>query len=71
VSGEQSFTDLEIIEAPWGKTVTVQETTYEGGMKMLRLRIKEGKRFTDLELDSGTLARLTKTFQDWLNDNSD
>ncbi len=63
----QTVSDLEIIEAPWNKTVTVQEIAYAGGMKMLRLRIKEGRRFTDLELDSGTIATLAGALQRWLD----
>ena len=69
MSAEQTITDLQTIEAPWNKTVTLQEVAYEGGMKMLRLRIKEGRRFTDLELDSGTLGTLAGSLQRWLDDN--
>ena len=69
MTAEQSVTDLETIDAPWNKTVTLQEISYPGGMKMLRLRIKEGRRFTDLELDSGTLGILSNSLQDWLDIN--
>ncbi len=66
---QDSITDLETINAPWNKTVTLQEIIYEGGMKMLRIRIKEGMRFTDLELDTGTLKHLNGSFSDWLASN--
>ncbi len=68
MSTQDSIIDLETIEAPWNKTVTLQEISYEGGMKMLRLRIKEGKRFTDLELDGVTLKRLNQSLAEWLAD---
>ena len=64
-AGHQSITDIEVIDAPWNKQVTVQEATYEGGFKMLRLRIKEGKRFTDLELDSATASNLAGLLRTW------
>ena len=64
-AGHQSITDIEVIAAPWNKQVTVQEVTYEGGFKMVRLRIKEGKRFTDLELDSATATNLAGLLQAW------
>ncbi|MCK5167023.1 MAG: hypothetical protein KAQ66_06875 [Rhodospirillaceae bacterium] len=64
-AGHQSITDIEVIDAPWNKQVTVQEATYEGGFKMVRLRIKEGKRFTDLELDSATAGNLAGLLQAW------
>ena len=67
--GHESITDLEVINAPWNKTVTLQEVAYEGGVKMLRLRIKEGMRFTDLELDPATLEGLTGSFRKWLDSN--
>ncbi len=60
-----SVTELETIEAPWNKQVFVQEVEYEGGFKMLRLRIKEGKRFTDLELDGATAAKLAGILASW------
>lgn len=71
MSAQESITDLETINAPWNKTVTLQEIAYEGGMKMLRLRIKEGKRFTDLELDADTLTQLNGSLTDWLTANKE
>lgn len=43
-------TDLDTFSAPWGRSIRLQEIEYEGGMVMLRVRIREGTRFTDLEL---------------------
>lgn len=68
MSAHLSVTELETIEAPWNKQVFVQEVEYEGGFKMLRLRIKEGKRFTDLELDRATAARLGGILASWSGD---
>lgn len=70
MNADQTVTDLETIDAPWNKTVTLQEISYEGGMNMLRLRIREGRRFTDLELDSGTLERLSGALRRWLDGNA-
>ena len=66
MSAHDTVTDLEIIAAPWNKTVTLQNVSYEGGMNMLRFRIKEGKRFTDLELDIQTLGQLNAALSGWL-----
>ena len=63
-----SVTDIDNIEAPWNKQVIVQEVEYEGGFRMMRLRIKEGKRFTDLELDPETAARLAGVLASWCGD---
>ena len=69
--GPDSVQDLELINAPWGKEITIGEATYEGGFKMLRIRIKEGKsRFTDLELDFVTAAKLGGAVADWAKANT-
>jgi len=65
-----TVTDLEKIEAPWSKQVTLQIVAYEGGMNALRMRIKEGSRFTDLELDPATAARIGHRLLDWANTES-
>ena len=47
-------TDRDAFEAPWGRVVRLQEVEYEGGLTLLRIRIREGRRFTDLELTPDT-----------------
>ena len=37
----------------------------EGGMSLLRVRIREGKRFTIFDIDPGTAKQLATTMQDW------
>jgi hypothetical protein len=59
--------DTETIAAPWGKQVTLQPGTYEGGMPFIRLRIKEGSRFTDLELDHDTASRIGRSLAAWVD----
>ena len=57
--------DLDAFEAPWGKNVVIQKVEYEGGLVMLRVRIKEGSRFTLLDLDPESAKRLAKTLNAW------
>ena len=63
-----SVTDLDEIQAPWNKTVTLQDVVYEGGMSLIRIRIKEGSRFTDLELDPETAGRIGTALQAWASE---
>ena len=65
MSDMDEIIELEEIEAPWAKVIKVQEHTYEGGFKMIRLRIHEGRRITDLELDSATAAHLSDSLGAW------
>jgi len=65
VTAHQSVSPLEKIQAPWNKEISLDEVVYEGGFKMVRMRIKEGRRFTDLELDSETASRLSAVISAW------
>ncbi len=58
-------TDLEEMDAPWGRNVRLQEIEYQGGEVLLRVRIREGKRFTDLELTREIAAGLGQSLSDW------
>ena len=70
MSDQNRITDLKIISAPWNKTITLQNISYEGGVNMLRFRIKEGRRFTDLEFDSHSLGQLNAVLSGWLTLNT-
>jgi len=69
MSQHEKIVDLEQIDAPWNKQITLQEATWQGGFKTIRLRIKEGRRFTDLELDPLTAARLGGKLSAWARAN--
>lgn len=67
----ETITLLEAFPAPFNREITVQDVTHESGMKMLRLRIKEGKsRFTILDLDPATAAKWGGLMADWAKQNS-
>ncbi len=60
--------DLDAFDAPWGKKIVIQKVEYEGGMVMLRVRIKEGSRFTLLDLDAESAKRLATSLLAWANE---
>jgi len=66
VSEIESMTPRDIIAAPWGKQVELLDIVYEGGLPMIRVRIKEGKRFTMLDLDKATAERIVDGMSDWI-----
>jgi len=70
VNTQDSITDIETLNAPWNKTVNLQNIAYDDGLNFLRMRIKEGKRFTDLELDANTVTALMGCLEEWLQDNN-
>ena len=65
----ETVTRLERFQAPYGREVELQEVLYESGMKLLRLRIREGKRFTIMDLDPETAARWARVMGDWASRN--
>ncbi len=60
-TGEAEVRDLGRTFAPWGKELLVQVLLYRSGMRLARLRIREGHRFTVLDLDEKTAQWLTVT----------
>ena len=56
---------LEQFPIPYGKQVEHLEVTYEDGLPMLRLRIREGKRFTMLDLDPETAEAWGRRMLEW------
>lgn len=64
----QKVTEIVEFEAPWGRVVGLQDVVYEGGMRLLRLRIREGRRLTDLELTPDNARQLAQAVMDWARD---
>ena len=64
MSGE-TVTPLDTFAAPWNKEVTLQTVLHDSGLRMLRIRIKEGKRFTVMDVDEDTARRWGQAMIDW------
>lgn len=62
---QETVTEREAVALPWGKEMVVQEVAYDSGLKLLRLRIREGRRFTIVDLDARAIARLRALTDDW------
>jgi Family of unknown function (DUF6967) len=58
-TGDAEVADIGRTDAPWGKDLLVQTIQYRSGMRIARLRIREGRRFTVLDLDEATARWLT------------
>lgn len=49
-----------------GQEIELQQIDHaEGGMSLLRLRIREGKRFTIFDIDPATARQWADVMQDW------
>jgi len=62
---EETVSELDRFDAPWNKQVTLQDVRHESGLRMLRVRIKEGSRFTVMDIDEDTASRWGKAMSSW------
>lgn len=62
-----TFTPLESFAVPLGgQAVELQEVLHaEGGMALLRIRIREGKRFTVFDIDAQTARHWGDAMAAW------
>jgi len=51
------------LELPYKRTARVKLAEFDGGLKMVRLIIKEGTRITQVDLDADTATRLAKALE--------
>ncbi len=53
------------IDAPYRRKIKLDEVAYDGGMTLLRLTIREGARYTILEIDPLTAERWGRMMSEW------
>ncbi len=53
------------IAAPYGRRIRLEEVAYDSGMTLLRLTIREGGRYTILEIDADTAEQWGALMRDW------
>lgn len=59
---------LDEFPAPYGKAVTLQSVEHESGLRMLRIRIREGSRFTIMDIDAETAIRWGAVMRAWASE---
>lgn len=57
--------DITRIEAPYRRDVLLQDVQHESGMRMLRMRIREGRRFTIIDIDEATAKKWADVMMKW------
>ena len=60
-----TVTRLEKFAAPYGKEVTLENVVYENGMRVLRIHIREGRRFTVMDIDASTACHWAAAMDRW------
>jgi len=64
VSGE-TVEELERLKAPYGRQVKFDQVTFDSGMRLMRITIREGSRFTILDVDAATARRWAGAMAAW------
>lgn len=62
---DETVTPLTKIDAPYGRKLVLESVEYPGDMRMLRINIREGRRFTVLEIDEETALRWGTAMSAW------
>lgn len=65
---QEKITRLNEIEAPYGRKIVLEEVLHESGLRVMRVHIREGNRFTVLDLDDKTAARFGAEMVRWAAD---
>ena len=62
---EPVLTQIDRFEAPYGREIVLQKAEFESGMHLLRVRIREGNRFTIIDIDDETAEHWAKAMLAW------
>ena len=68
---ESVITSLDEFTAPYGKQVKLENVVYENGMRVLRIHIREGNRFTVMDIDENTASNWGSAMTDWVAQSKD
>lgn len=64
---DENVTLLTRIDAPYGRKIVMESVEYAGDMHMLRIRIREGRRFTVMDIDAETARSWSAAMAAWAN----
>lgn len=63
---EERITPVATLDAPWNREIALSAVDHESGLRMMRVRIKEGRaRFTILDIDPATARAWAQAMMEW------
>ena len=62
---DETVAALDQFTATYGRQVSLESVGYESGLRMLRIRIREGKRFTVMDIDADTASHWATVMSTW------
>ena len=64
---ESTTSLLDQFPAPYGKEIKLENVTYENEMRVLRIHIREGNRFTVMDIDEKTASNWAAVMNAWVD----
>lgn len=64
---EEVITDLAEFDLPFGRRATLKNVAFESGLQLLRMTLREGRRFTIIDLDPASAAAMGAELSAWAN----
>ncbi|HSF92869.1 MAG TPA: hypothetical protein VLA51_11790 [Paracoccaceae bacterium] len=55
---DETLKDIATLDLPYRRQATLRTVTFDGGMQMLRLVLREGRRITQIDLDADSAKAL-------------
>jgi len=65
---DEIITVLTRIDAPYGRKVALESVEHSADMRLLRIRIREGSRFTVLDIDKDTALLWSAAMTAWASE---
>ncbi len=62
---EETVTGIAELELPFGRRAILKNVAFEGGLNMLRLTLREGRRFTMIDLDAASARAFGQHLVHW------
>lgn len=66
---DTELTELASFDLPYSRKAELRQVTFDGGMTMLRLVLREGKRITQVDLDADSAQAIAQEMANWAKDN--
>jgi hypothetical protein len=61
----ETKTRLVTLKAPYGREVRLDDVRFESGMRLMRVIIREGQRFTLMDIDAATAKTWGEAMTRW------
>ena len=65
MSIESTVTEMGKFTAPYGREIKLENVAYENGARVLRIHIREGNRFTVMDIDDETASNWGSAMLAW------